>query len=51
MITQLFLTWLRSIGDRRADNYQWDAFYEGKILKEVNPNLFLNNKKDALLST
>lgn len=42
MITQVFLTWLRCMGDRKANDYQWAAVYEQKILKEVNLNLFLN---------
>lgn len=48
----VFLTWLRGMGDRRANDSQWDAVYEGKILKGVNLKLFLNKKKkDVLLST
>lgn len=43
MITQVFfLSWLRSMGNNA---YQWDAVYEGKIIKGVILKLFLNKKK------
>lgn len=52
MTIQVFLTWLRGMGDRRTNDYQWDAVYEEKIIKGVILILFLNKKKrDALLST
>lgn len=53
MITQVFLPWLRGMGDRRtaANDYQWYAVYEGKSLKGVNLENYLNPKRDILLST
>lgn len=41
------------MGDRRAaaNDYQWCAVYEGKILRGVNLKNYLNPKKYVLLST
>lgn len=52
MITQVFLTQLRGMGDRRtaANDYQWYVVYEGKILRGVNLKNYLNPKRDVLLS-
>lgn len=51
LITQVFMTWLRGMGDRRAgaNDYQQDAIYEGKILSGVNLKLFLNQNRDVSL--
>jgi len=49
MITQVFPTWLKGMGDRRtaANDYQWYAVYEGKILRGVNLRNYLNPKKEC----